>query len=130
MYNLFLIDNFYKKWNYRFSKIGSKFSITLCVCVCVFIYIYCHPQTDYFIVSQLFSVARHTGCFKLGLKPTQLYVRPIIYHSAIGNLMPAWEFKAFCKNFCFLLKAYQVSISLQLMLLIEIKINKITWQKI
>ena len=30
---------------------------------------------DCFIVSQLFSVARHVRCFKLGLKPTQLYVR-------------------------------------------------------
>ena len=37
--------------------------------------IYCHPQTDVFIVSQLFNVTRHVGCFKLGLKPTQLYVR-------------------------------------------------------
>ena len=32
-------------------------------------------STDCFIVSQLFSVARHAGCFKLGSKPTQLYVR-------------------------------------------------------
>ena len=43
------------------------------VCVCVYIYIYIyiyicsHPQ--------LFSVARHVGHLKLGLKPTQLYVR-------------------------------------------------------
>ena len=29
----------------------------------IYIYIYCHPQTDCFIVSLLFSVARH---FKLG----------------------------------------------------------------
>ena len=41
----------------------------------VSIYIYCHPQTDCFVVSQHFSVARHVGCLKLGLKPTQLYVR-------------------------------------------------------
>ena len=32
-------------------------------------------STDCFIVSQLISVARHAGRFKLGLKPTQLYVR-------------------------------------------------------
>ena len=25
----------------------------------IYIYIYCHPQTDCFIVSHLFSVARH-----------------------------------------------------------------------
>ena len=37
--------------------------------------IYCHPQTDCFVVSQLFSVARHVGRLKLGSKPTQLYVR-------------------------------------------------------
>ena len=36
---------------------------------------YCCPQTDCFVVSQLFSVARHVGRFKLGLKPTQLYIR-------------------------------------------------------
>ena len=29
------------------------------------IYIYCHPQTDSFVVSQLFSVARLVGCLKL-----------------------------------------------------------------
>ena len=37
--------------------------------------IYCHPQTDCLVVSQLFSVARHAGRLKLGLKPAQLYVR-------------------------------------------------------
>ena len=36
---------------------------------------YCHPQTDCFIVSQLFSVARHVRRLKLGSKPAQLYVR-------------------------------------------------------
>ena len=35
----------------------------------------CHPQTDCFVVSQLFSVIRHVGRFKLELKPAQLYVR-------------------------------------------------------
>ena len=32
------------------------------------IYIYCDPQTDYFIVSQLFSVVRAARCFKAGIK--------------------------------------------------------------
>ena len=27
---------------------------------------YCHPHTDCFVVSQLFSVAKHIGCLKLG----------------------------------------------------------------
>ena len=35
---------------------------------------------DCFIVSQLFSMGRHIGRLKLGLKPSQLYVRlSIIY---------------------------------------------------
>ncbi len=38
-------------------------------------YIYCHPQTDCFVLSQLFSVARHVERLKMGLKPAQLYVR-------------------------------------------------------
>ena len=37
--------------------------------------IYCHPQTDRFVVSQLFSVARHVRRSKLGSKPALLYVR-------------------------------------------------------
>ena len=40
-----------------------------------YIYTYRHPQTDCFVVSQLFSVARHVRRLKLGLKPAQLYVR-------------------------------------------------------
>ena len=41
----------------------------------IYIYIYCHPQTDCFILSELFSVARHIGCSKPESKPIQLYVR-------------------------------------------------------
>ena len=37
--------------------------------------IYNHIQTDCFIVSQLFSIARHVWRLKLGSKPAQLYVR-------------------------------------------------------
>ena len=40
-----------------------------------YIYIYCHPQTDCFVLSELFSVARHAGRSKPGSKPVQLYVR-------------------------------------------------------
>ena len=36
---------------------------------------YCHLHTDCFVVSQLFSVARHVGRLKLGSKPAQIYVR-------------------------------------------------------
>ena len=41
----------------------------------IYIYIYCHPQTDCFVLSELFSVARHTRCSKPGSKPIHLYVR-------------------------------------------------------
>ena len=41
----------------------------------IYIYIYYHWQTDCFVVSQLFNVARHVGRLKLGLKPAQFYVR-------------------------------------------------------
>ena len=43
-----------------------------------YIYIYCHPQTDFFVVSQLFGVARHAERCKLGSKLAQLYVRHCI----------------------------------------------------
>ena len=45
------------------------------VCMYVYIYIYCHPQTDCFVLSELFNVARHVGRSKPGSKPIQLYVR-------------------------------------------------------
>ena len=51
--------------------------------------IYCHPKTDCFIVSQLFSVARHVGCLKLGLKPFQLYVRLSLTHTHTHMYMHA-----------------------------------------
>ena len=41
----------------------------------IYIYIYCHPQTDCFVLSELFSVARHVGHSKPRSKPIQLYVR-------------------------------------------------------
>ena len=47
----------------------------MCIYIYIYIYIYCHPQTDRFVVSQLFSVARQVGYLKLGSKPSQLYVR-------------------------------------------------------
>ena len=41
----------------------------------IYIYIYYHSHTDCFVVSQLYSVARHARCLKLGLKPAQPYIR-------------------------------------------------------
>ena len=37
--------------------------------------IYSHPQTDCFVLSELFSVARHAGSSKPESKPVQLYDR-------------------------------------------------------
>ena len=66
----------------------------------LFLYIYCHPQTDCFVVSQLFSVARHLGRSKLGSKPAQRYVRlsfrPLgqqACHVSFGN------YNVLCSNF-------------------------------
>ena len=41
----------------------------------IYIYIYSHPLTDCFVLSELFSVARHIGGSKPGSKPIQLYLR-------------------------------------------------------
>ena len=41
----------------------------------IYTYVYCHPQTDCFVLPELFSVARHVGRLKPGSKPIQLYVR-------------------------------------------------------
>ena len=57
----------------------------------MYIYIYYHPQTDCFVVSQLFNVARHIGCLKLGLKPAQLYVRLWSDHLASKRTTSARE---------------------------------------
>ena len=53
---------------------------------------YCHPQTDCFVLSEFFDVARHVGRLRLGSKPVQLYVRLSIrpfgqqaYHVGLGN---------------------------------------------
>ena len=55
-------------------------------------YIYSHPQTDCFVLSELFSVARHAGRSEPGSKPVQLYARlwfrPLVHqadHVGLGN---------------------------------------------
>ena len=40
----------------------------------IYIYIYCHPKTDCFVLSELFSVARHVGRRKPGSKPSNFTV--------------------------------------------------------
>ena len=41
----------------------------------IYIYIYCHPQTDCFVLSELFGVARHAGRLKPGSIPVHFYAR-------------------------------------------------------
>ena len=50
------------------------------------IYIYCHSQTNCFIESQHFSVARYVRCFKLGSKTGWIYVSRMSYPKAIVPL--------------------------------------------
>ena len=45
--------------------------IYIFIYIYIYIYIYCYPQTDCFVASQLFNVARHERCFKIGTE-TQL----------------------------------------------------------
>ena len=61
--------------SYIYIYIERERERCVCVCIYIYIYIYSHPHTDCFVVSQLFSVARHVGSFKLRLKPTKPYVR-------------------------------------------------------
>ena len=65
-----------------------------CIYIYIYIYIYSHPQTDCFILSELFSVVKHVGRSKLGSKPIQLYVRlnprqlgQQAYHGWLGKLL-------------------------------------------
>ena len=60
------LNNFLSWWNY--SQLRFNWTKNT-------IYIYSHPQTDCFVLSELFSVARHVGLSKPGSKPIQLYVR-------------------------------------------------------
>ena len=48
----------------------------------IYIYVWCYPQSDCFIVSQLFCVAWYARGFKLELKPGWLYVSWISYPKA------------------------------------------------
>ena len=66
----------------------------------IYIYIYSHQQTDCFIVSQLFSVARHVGRLKMGSKPAQLYVRlsilPLTLHVTYVSSGIIRHYSCFC----------------------------------
>ena len=92
----------------------SIFSLTyiyIYIYIYIFIHLYCHPQTDCFVVSELFSVVRHVGLLKLGLKPAQLYVTlSIVPLSQQANLVSLGIIRHYvvafiCLHFC--LTGYQ-----------------------
>ncbi len=56
----------------------------------IYIYIYCHPQTDCFVLSELFSVVRHAGHSKPGSKPVQVYVRLSFRQFLRQSAQPPW----------------------------------------
>ena len=68
--------------------------------------VYCHPQTECFVVSQHFSVARHVGRLKLGSKPAYTWQVAYIYHSL-------WVFPALGEGFPRESERQHVSSSLQ-----------------
>ena len=59
--------------NLTYIEMNTEISTFMSLYINIYIYIniYCHPQTDCFVVSQLFSVARHVGRLKLGSKSAQ-----------------------------------------------------------
>ena len=64
--------------------------------------IYCHPQRDYLVVSQIFSVARHERRLKLGSKPLQHYGRNCIIplsQQANNVISGIIRLLALCSNF-------------------------------
>ena len=68
-----------------------------------------HPQTDYFVVTQLFNVIRHLWYFKLGLKPAQVYVRlSIIPLSHQSNKHHLGNYKALCSSFRFYILPFRL----------------------
>ena len=66
---------FRESWNATITRVLNTSGANYKLILYIYIYIYCHRQTDCFVISRLFSVTRYVGCFKLGLKPAQLYVR-------------------------------------------------------
>ena len=84
------------------SQVGSIY-------IYIYIYIYCHPQTDCFVLSELFSVVRYVGRSKPGSKPTQLYVRLSLrplgqqaYHVWLRELLRYLCSNSSCRLFTFL----------------------------
>ena len=90
--------NIWMQTNYIFTKIY----------IYIYIYIYCHPQTDCFVVSLLFSVVRHAGRFKLGWEPAQHYARlSILLLSLQSTYVSSGIIRNYVLAFVCLLTGYQ-----------------------
>ena len=102
------------------------------------IYIYCYPKTDCFIVSQLISVARHIGRFKLGLKPAQLYVRLSIIPLSHQLTYVSWGIITYyvvafiCLHFCLtgyrVLNSFKELCITRMVYLGKLEINLTVWK--
>ena len=55
-------------WNWYQLSLSLSLSLYIYIYIYICICIYCHPQTDCFVLSQLFSMAIHARCFKLWLQ--------------------------------------------------------------
>ena len=55
----------------------------------IYMCVYSNPQTDCFVLSELFNVARHAGRSKPGSKPVQLYVR-LVFQTTRPPSGPRW----------------------------------------
>ena len=72
--NIIYINTIYIEYRYNiYDKL--LLNILYIISLRIHIYIYYHPQTDCFVLSELFNVAKHVGRSKPGSKPIQLYVR-------------------------------------------------------
>ena len=94
------------------NKYLSTNHITICLKINIYLqsthtlYIYCHPLTDCFVVSQLFSVARQARFLNLGSKPgwlkCQSKILPLSHEETCaseGNLN-AYVSHLFCLHVC------------------------------
>ena len=67
---IYIYAHMHTTYVYTHTHTHTHTHICKSVCVYIYIYIYIVIQRQTFVVPQLFSVARHIECFKLGLNPT------------------------------------------------------------
>ena len=96
---LFFSVNHFLSWDQSMFKVRNLSRYILSY---IYIYIYSHPQTDSFVVSQLFSVARHARFPEAGIE-TRLTQTPIQDSTTQprGNLRKRRKFK--CLSITFVL---------------------------